>query len=84
YVQGVIAAKLSKVGVAGYIGSFPIPEVVQGINSFMLGAQSVNPNFKVKVIWANAWFDPARKPMPPRLWSTRASISSPSIRIRPR
>ncbi|WP_457301778.1 BMP family ABC transporter substrate-binding protein [Phyllobacterium sp. P5_D12] len=61
YVQGVIAAKMSKAGVAGYIGSFPIPEVVEGINSFMLGAQSVNPNFKVKVIWANAWFDPAKE-----------------------
>ncbi|MBZ9654869.1 BMP family ABC transporter substrate-binding protein [Phyllobacterium lublinensis] len=61
YVQGVIAAKLSKTGVAGYIGSFPIPEVVQGINSFMLGAQSVNPDFKIKVIWANSWFDPAKE-----------------------
>ncbi|MBB3234845.1 BMP family ABC transporter substrate-binding protein [Phyllobacterium endophyticum] len=61
YIQGVIAAKMSKAGVAGYIGSFPIPEVVQGINSFMLGAQSVNPAFKVKVIWANSWFDPAKE-----------------------
>ncbi|RCW83780.1 BMP family ABC transporter substrate-binding protein [Phyllobacterium bourgognense] len=61
YVQGVIAAKMSKTGVAGYIGSFPIPEVVQGINSFILGAQTVNPNFKIKVIWANSWFDPAKE-----------------------
>jgi basic membrane protein A and related proteins len=61
YVQGVIAAKMSKAGVAGYIGSFPIPEVVQGINSFILGAQTVNPNFKIKVIWANSWFDPAKE-----------------------
>lgn len=61
YVQGVIAAKMSKAGVAGYIGSFPIPEVVQGINAFMLGAQSVNPDFKVKVIWANSWFDPGKE-----------------------
>ncbi|MBT4442306.1 MAG: BMP family ABC transporter substrate-binding protein [Oceanospirillaceae bacterium] len=61
YVIGQIAAKTSKSGVAGYIGSFPIPEVVRGINAFLLGAQSVNPDFKVKVIWANSWFDPGRE-----------------------
>ena len=51
YIQGVIAAKMSKSGVLGYIGSFPIPEVIAGINATMLGAQSVNPNIKVKIIW---------------------------------
>ena len=61
YVQGVIAAKLSKAGVAGYIASFPIPEVVMGIDAFVLGAQSVNPDFKVKVVWANTWFDPGKE-----------------------
>ena len=61
YVQGQIAAKLSEKGVAGYIASFPIPEVVRGINSFILGAQSVNPDFKVKVTWANTWFDPGKE-----------------------
>jgi basic membrane protein A len=61
YIQGVIAAKESKTGVAGYIASFPIPEVVMGINSFMLGAQSVNPDFKVKVVWANTWFDAGKE-----------------------
>ncbi len=61
YVQGVIAAKMSKTGTAGYIVSFPIPEVVMGINSFMLGAQSVNPNFKVKIVWVNTWFDPGKE-----------------------
>ena len=61
YVEGVIAAKMSKTGTAGYIVSFPIPEVVMGINSFMLGAQSVNPNFKMKIIWANTWFDPGKE-----------------------
>ena len=60
YVIGQIAAKMSKTGVAGYIVSFPIPEVVAGINAFMLGAQSVNPDFKVKIVWANTWFDPAK------------------------
>jgi basic membrane protein A len=61
YIQGIIAAKLSKAGVAGYIASFPIPEVVMGIDAFVLGAQTVNPDFKVKVVWANTWFDPGKE-----------------------
>ncbi|MER8379024.1 MULTISPECIES: BMP family ABC transporter substrate-binding protein [unclassified Mesorhizobium] len=61
YVLGQIAAKQSKSGVAGYIVSFPIPEVVMGINSFMLGAQSINPNFKAKIVWVNSWFDPGKE-----------------------
>jgi len=61
YVMGQIAAKMSKTGVAGYIVSFPIPEVVSGINAFMLGAQSVNPDFKVKIVWVNSWYDPGKE-----------------------
>ncbi len=61
YVIGQIAAKMSKSGIAGYIVSFPIPEVVMGINSFMLGAQSINPDFKVKIIWVNTWYDPGKE-----------------------
>ena len=61
YIQGQIAAKMSKKGVAGYIASFPIPEVVQGINAFVLGAQTVNPNFKLKVVWVNTWFDAGKE-----------------------
>ncbi len=61
YIQGQIAAKESKTGVAGYIASFPIPEVVRGINAFILGAQSVNPEFKLKVVWVNTWFDPGKE-----------------------
>ena len=61
YIQGQIAAKMSKSGVIGYIVSFPIPEVISGINSTMLGAQSVNPNMKVKIIWVNSWFDPPKE-----------------------
>ncbi len=61
YIQGVIAGKVSEKGLAGYIASFPIPEVVMGINAFELGAKSVNPNFKMKVIWANTWFDPGKE-----------------------
>ena len=61
YVQGVIAGKLTKSNIVGYVASFPIPEVVSGINAFMLGAQSVNPNIKVKIVWANTWFDPGKE-----------------------
>ena len=61
YVQGVIAGKLTKSNIVGYVASFPIPEVVSGINAFMLGAQSVNPAIKVKIVWANTWFDPGKE-----------------------
>jgi simple sugar transport system substrate-binding protein len=61
YVIGQIAAKMSKTGTAGYIVSFPIPEVVAGINAFMLGAQSVKPDFKVKIVWVNSWYDPGKE-----------------------
>src|SRR6516164_6071053 len=61
FIQGMIAAKMSKAGVLGYIGSFPIPEVISGINSTMLGAQTVNANIKVKIIWVNSWFDPGKE-----------------------
>lgn len=61
YVIGQIAAKTSKSGVAGYVASFPIPEVVRGINAFLLGARTVNPDFKIKVVWVNSWFDPGRE-----------------------
>ena len=59
--RAIIAAKMSKAGVLGYIVSFPIPEVVSGINATLLGAQSVNPKIKVKIIWVSTWFDPGRE-----------------------
>ena len=61
YVIGQIAARMSKSGVAGYVASFPIPEVVRGINAFLLGAQSINPDFSIKVVWVNSWFDPGKE-----------------------
>lgn len=61
YLQGVIAAKMSKTGVIGFVGSFPVPEVIRNINAYTLGAQSVNPKIKTKVIWVNTWYDPARE-----------------------
>jgi simple sugar transport system substrate-binding protein len=61
YVQGVIAGKLSKSGVAGYVGSIAVPEVVQGMNAFMLGMQSVNPKARLKFILINSWYDPGKE-----------------------
>src|SRR5262245_38387660 len=61
YIPGLIPATMSKPGPLGYIGSFPIPEVISGINATMIGAQSINPNIKVKIIWVNTWFDPGKE-----------------------
>lgn len=61
YLSGIAAGRMSETGVAGFVAGFPIPEVVQGINAFALGMRSVNPNAQVKVVWLNAWFDPARE-----------------------
>ena len=61
YLAGVIAGKMSKSGTLGVVGSVPIPEVVRNINSFTLGAQSVNPAVKTKVVWVNDWFNPPKE-----------------------
>ena len=61
YIMGEIAAKVSKNHTVGYIASFPIPEVVSGIDAFMLGAQKIDPNFKIKIVWVNSWFDPGKE-----------------------
>ncbi|MBC7599640.1 MAG: BMP family ABC transporter substrate-binding protein [Polaromonas sp.] len=61
YLAGVIAGKMSKTGTVGVVGSIPIPEVVRNINSFTLGAQSVNPKIKTKVVWVNEWFNPPKE-----------------------
>jgi simple sugar transport system substrate-binding protein len=61
YVAGIVAGKMTKTNVAGYVAAFPIPEVVMGINAFMRGMRSVNPKAEVKVVWVNSWFDPGRE-----------------------
>jgi basic membrane protein A and related proteins len=61
YIQGVIAGHMSKNAKAGYIASFPIPEVIRGINAFYRGATSVNPDFDIDVIWAMTWYDPGKE-----------------------
>lgn len=59
YLSGIAAGKQTKSNVIGYVAAFPIPEVVRGINAFTLGAQSANPDVKVKVVWTNTWYNPA-------------------------
>jgi basic membrane protein A and related proteins len=61
YMAGVIAGKMSKSGTLGVVASIPIPEVVRNINSFTMGAQSVNPAVKTKVIWVQEWFNPPKE-----------------------
>ncbi len=61
YVAGVVAGKMTKSNTIGYIASFPIPEVVMGINAAYLGAKSVNPNVKFKIVWVSTWFDPGKE-----------------------
>jgi simple sugar transport system substrate-binding protein len=61
YLAGVAAGRMTQTNVAGYVAGFPIPEVLQGLNAFTLGMRSVNPKAQVKVIWLNAWFDPAKE-----------------------
>jgi len=61
YLTGLIAGKMTKSDTIGYVASFPIPEVIRGINAFTKGAQEVNPNVKVKVVWASTWYDPAKE-----------------------
>jgi simple sugar transport system substrate-binding protein len=61
FLNGVIAGMMTRTNVAGIVASFPIPEVVMGINAFTRGMLRVNPGARVKVIWTNAWLDPARE-----------------------
>lgn len=61
YMLGVLAGKMTKSNILGFVGSFPVPEVIRNINAFTLGAQSVNPKVRTKVVWVNSWYDPARE-----------------------
>ncbi|WP_432453770.1 MULTISPECIES: BMP family ABC transporter substrate-binding protein [unclassified Agarivorans] len=61
YVSGVAAGMTTKSNVIGYIASFPIPEVIRDINAVYLGAKSVNPDVKIKIVWANTWYDPGKE-----------------------
>ncbi|MCV6585563.1 MAG: BMP family ABC transporter substrate-binding protein [Marinibacterium sp.] len=60
-IQGHIAGNMTKSNIVGYIASFPIPEVIRGINSAYIHAKKVNPDVEFKIIWAYTWFDPAKE-----------------------
>jgi simple sugar transport system substrate-binding protein len=60
-VQGLIAGNLTESNIIGYIGSYPIPEVIRGINSAYIQAKKVNPDVEFKIVWAYTWFDPAKE-----------------------
>jgi len=61
YMAGVVAGSMTKTNTIGFVGSFPIPEVLRNINAFTLGARSVNPKVTTKVVWVNTWFDPPKE-----------------------
>jgi simple sugar transport system substrate-binding protein len=61
WLAGLLAGRVTRSGVAGYVAGFPVPEVIQGINAFTLGMRMVRPDARVRVIWLDAWFDPARE-----------------------
>ena len=61
YLAGKLAGATTKTNILGYVAALPIPEVLQGINAFTLGAKSVNPNVEVRVVWTSAWYDPGKE-----------------------
>jgi basic membrane protein A and related proteins len=61
YMAGIVAGAMTKSNTLGVVGSIPIPEVIRNINTFTLGAQSVNPKIKTKVVWIGKWFDPPKE-----------------------
>jgi basic membrane protein A and related proteins len=61
YLLGLLAGRMTKTHTLGYIGSFPIPEVIRNIDAFTLGARSVNPRIHTKVIWVDTWYDPGKE-----------------------
>jgi len=61
YLAGVIAGVMTKTNTLGFVASFPIPEVLRNINAYTLGAQSVNPKIRTRVVWVNTWFDPPKE-----------------------
>lgn len=61
YLAGKLAGATTKSNVLGYVAAMPIPEVLQGINAYTMGARTVNPQATVRVVWTNAWYDPGKE-----------------------
>ena len=60
YLTGIAAGMLTKTNKIGVVGSHPIPEIIRNINAIALGAQTVNPDIEVNIVWINSWFDPPK------------------------
>ncbi len=61
WLAGMIAGRATRSNAIGYVAGFPIPEVLQGLNAFTLGARATNPKVEVRVVWTSVWFDPGRE-----------------------
>ena len=61
YVSGMIAGKMTRTNTLGFVGSFPIPEVVRFLNAFAAGVQATNPDARIHMVWINTWFDPPQE-----------------------
>jgi len=61
YLSGLVAGKMTKKNLIGYVAAFPIPEVIRGINAFTLGVREANPSAEVRVVWTNTWYDPVKE-----------------------
>ncbi|MBW4607731.1 MAG: BMP family ABC transporter substrate-binding protein [Hassallia sp. WJT32-NPBG1] len=61
YLTGMIAGKMTKSNIIGFVGAYPIPEVIRGIGAFTQGLRATNPKAQVKVIWVQSWFEPAKE-----------------------
>ncbi len=61
YLSGLVAGKMTKTNIIGYVAAFPIPEVIRGINGFTQGVREVNPDAEVRVVWTQTWFDPVKE-----------------------
>jgi basic membrane protein A len=61
FLSGMAAGAATKKGTLGYVVAYPIPEVIRHANAFALGAQLMHPGAKVKLVWTNSWFDPAKE-----------------------
>jgi basic membrane protein A len=61
YLSGIAAGAATKSGTVGYVVPFAIPEVIRHTNAFTLGVQKAHPGAKVKIVWTNSWYDPAKE-----------------------
>jgi len=61
HVQGIIAGLMTKTNKICYVGAFPIPEVIREINTYYLGAKTVNPDVDIDIVWVNTWYDPGKE-----------------------